>query len=164
MAYAKGTEVPVEKTEMEIKQLLKKHGASAVITGWSGDRAQVLFEMKDRRIRFTIDCPPISDFAYAKIGVNGKRRRTQAEQKTAYEQSQREKWRVLLLLIKGKLESIESGAGMFEQEFLSYIVLPDNETVGEWITPQLKDIYRSGKMPPMLPGAAIALPAPKESK
>jgi hypothetical protein len=162
MAYAKGTTVPIEKTEIEIKTLLRAHGATAVVTGWSGDMAQVIFEMRDRRIRFTVACPSIQEFQYVKTGQYSRRMRTKVEQRNAYGQAQREKWRLLYLLIKGKLESIEGNVGMFEQEFLSYIVLPNGETVGEWFAPQLEAAYKSGRMPPMLPGGPIALPPSKE--
>lgn len=162
MAYAKGTDVPVEKTEMEIKRLLIKHGATAIATGWQDNLAVVMFEMHNRRIRFSISTPPLSQFAVVKLNATSTRRRSPSEQKTALEQAQREKWRTLFLLIKGKLEALESGATLFEQEFLSYTVLPNNQTVSEWLEPQLNEVYRSGKMPPMLPGAPIALPAPKE--
>ena len=40
----------------------------------------------------------------------------------------------------------------FEEEFLSYIVLPDNSTVGEYMLPQIESAYQSDEMPRMLPG------------
>lgn len=151
MAYAKGTEVPSEKTEMEIKQQLRKHGATAIVTGQDGDRSIVMFEMRNRRVRFTVIADPIEKFAKMKTGQYSTRNRTKAEQREAYEQGLREKWRLLFLLIRGKLELLAGDVETFEQEFLPYIVLPNNSTIGEHLIPQLDEIYSSGNMPPLLP-------------
>ena len=67
-------------------------------------------------------------------------------------------------MIKAKLEAVESGISTVEAEFLANIVLPDNNTAGDWMIPQIDEAYRTGEMPPMLPGAGgqrrpIALPA-----
>jgi hypothetical protein len=56
------------------------------------------------------------------------------------------------LLIKAKLEAVESEISTVETEFMTWMVLPNGETVGQWMMPQLEAIYQSGKMPPLLPG------------
>ncbi|GAG36103.1 unnamed protein product [marine sediment metagenome] len=63
----------------------------------------------------------------------------------------RQKWRALSLVIKAKLEAVESGISIFEEEFLAHIVLPDGRTIGDFMIPQIKTIYSSGKMPKLLP-------------
>ena len=73
-----------------------------------------------------------------------------------WEQAQRSRWRALLLVIKAKLEAIDAGIATFEDEFLAYTMLPGGETVGEWIAPQLDDVYATGVMPGDL---RLALPA-----
>lgn len=50
-----------------------------------------------------------------------------------------------------RLEAVESGITVFEEEFMAHIVLPNGQTVGEFMTPQIESAYRDGKMPPMLP-------------
>ncbi|MCH8878151.1 MAG: hypothetical protein IIA89_15260, partial [Chloroflexi bacterium] len=50
-----------------------------------------------------------------------------------------------------KLEAVEVGIATFDEEFLSYIVLPDNTTVGEHLLPQVAKSYLDGSMPLMLP-------------
>lgn len=62
-------------------------------------------------------------------------------------------WRELYLLIKAKLVALESKRITIKDEFLAYTVMPDGRTVSEWLQPQLEDAYKSGKMPPLLPGA-----------
>ena len=37
-----------------------------------------------------------------------------------------------------------------ESEFLANIVLPDGGTVGQWLAPQVDEVYATGKMSPML--------------
>ena len=69
----------------------------------------------------------------------------------------RQKWRALALVIKAKLEAVESGIAVFEDEFMAYIVLPGGEeTVGDFMRPQIAEAYRIGAAPNMLP----MLPAP----
>lgn len=162
MAYAKKTEVSVEQTEAEIKKLLKKHKATAIVTGTDSRQAMVMCEIAGWRLRFSIPAPDPADYQKQKINQHSTTRRTPAQIEAAVDQAWRAKWRLLLLLLKAKLELIESGATVIEQEFLAYIVLPNNQTAGEWLEPQLQSAYRSGKMPPFLPGAPIVTDPPKD--
>jgi hypothetical protein len=70
------------------------------------------------------------------------------------EQEERQKYRALLLVIKAKLESVESEIETFEQAFLAHLALPGSstQTVGEWLTPQIEKAYREGSMPMLLSG------------
>lgn len=42
-------------------------------------------------------------------------------------------------------------AATFEQEFLAHIVRPNNQTVSDWIEPQIQAAYVGGTMPKLLP-------------
>ncbi|MCF7821873.1 MAG: hypothetical protein K9M17_05480 [Mariprofundaceae bacterium] len=64
----------------------------------------------------------------------------------------RQAWRALNLVVKAKLEAVESGITTFEDEFLAHIMLPDGSTVGHLMRPQLEAAYDSGSMPKGLPG------------
>ncbi len=68
-----------------------------------------------------------------------------------WEQACRQKWRALYLVIKAKLEAVESGISCFEDEFLANIVLPDGSLVGNFMRPQIEQVYSSGNMPALLP-------------
>ena len=46
-----------------------------------------------------------------------------------------------------------SGITTLEEEFLAHMVLPDGQTVGQWLLPQVADAYDTHQMPPMLPPA-----------
>jgi hypothetical protein len=67
------------------------------------------------------------------------------------DQAIRQRWRALLLVIKAKLEAVQGGITEFDAEFLPHIVLPDGQTVGDWIIPQVNTAYELGEMPQALP-------------
>jgi hypothetical protein len=72
-------------------------------------------------------------------------------------QATRQRWRALALVIKAKLEVVESGISIFEDEFMANIVLPGGDTVGDFRRLQIAEAYRIGKAPDVLP----MLPAPR---
>lgn len=138
MSYATKTSVSVDKSHTEIKKILGKYEATGFAYGENGDHSVVMFEMASRRIKFVLPMPrKPSDHA------------TQASVKT-YQQLCRSRWRCLVLAIKAKLECVESGITTLEQEFLAHIVLPNGQTVGSVMLPQIAVSYQSGKMPPLL--------------
>ena len=145
--YASDTSVSTDRSRSEIETTLRRYGATAFLYGWQDGRAAIAFEMNGRRIRFILPMPDPADFAKTPTG----RQRTASAQQAEYEQAVRQRWRALALVIKAKLEAVESGIAVFEEEFLAHIVLPDGSTVGQWIAPQLETTYRTGNMPPMLP-------------
>jgi hypothetical protein len=50
-------------------------------------------------------------------------------------------------VIKAKLEVVESGISVLDEEFLAQIVLPDGSTAGDFLVPQIERAYESGEMP-----------------
>jgi len=54
---------------------------------------------------------------------------------------------------KAKLEAVEAGISVFDEEFLAHIVLPDGRTVGQFMTPQIEEVYAHGRMPTLLPAS-----------
>jgi hypothetical protein len=135
MPFAEGTTVPVEKTSMEIERLARKYGAKEYGTGWGAGTASVIFLIKGRRVRFTIELPT-PDWARKKFGAADPK-------KIAAEE--RRRWRCLLLRIKGKLEAVESGIAEFDEEFLSVIVDQGGQTIWE----RVRQMQGEGR--PMLP-------------
>ena len=79
-------------------------------------------------------------------------RRSPEQVDAAWEQACRARWRALYLIIKAKLEAIESGISTVEHEFLSDVVVPNGQTVGAFMAPQLEAAYTTGRMPALLPG------------
>lgn len=149
--YAQNTEVSVDKSKAEIERILARYGASDFGYMWSdhGTRVRILFRLENRNIRFDLPMPPKKDFEYTETG---KPRKYQDTIDKAWEQACRQRWRALVLVIKAKLEAIESGITTFADEFLAATLLTDGRTVGEWAGPQVEHTYQTGEMPPLLPG------------
>ncbi|QQN73974.1 hypothetical protein [Croceicoccus sp. YJ47] len=141
MAYAETTKVSFEKSISEIMALLRKAGADQL--GQFEDRASfaVQFTLGDRMIKFRVPFVPDSDIP-TKDG-NGKTLTT-AQSAAKTEQARRQRGRALLLTIKAKLESIESGIETFEQAFLANIVMSNGQTVHERIGGDLALEYKTG--------------------
>jgi hypothetical protein len=133
MTYAAETKVPVQQSRNEIERTLIRYGATGVAFGWETGRALIGFQTKDRRIKFVLPLVPPK----------------QANQKQQ-EQFVRSRWRALLLNIKAKLEAVESGLETFDEAFMTHIVLPNGQTMGEHAIPTLTEAYRTGKVPPLL--------------
>lgn len=141
---------------MEIEKTLKRYGAGAFVYGTQGNQALIMFEMRGKRIKFVLTLPDINDHRFAYTAGRGTKRTKEAQERE-WEQVCRSKWRSLSLVIKAKLEAIESGISIFEQEFLANILLPNGQTAGEYVIPQIDEAYRIGKMPEMLPMLNIAM-------
>ena len=148
MAYAEKTSVSVAKTKADIEELVQKYGADQFISGFKDNIAIVGFSLADRQVRFVLPLPDKAEFLYT---PGRGQRRTADAARAAWEQACRSKWRALYLVIKAKLEAVDAGISTFEREFLADIVLPDGQTAGDWIHPQLEQAYLTGNMPPLLP-------------
>lgn len=150
--FAEGTEVSVEKSKVEIEKLITRYGATSTAFLNAAARAVILFECNGRRIMFELPLPDRDDKRFARDG-NGKVR-TPERRVAVWEQACRQKWRALWLVIKAKLEAVESGITSFEDEFLAHIVMPDGQTVASHIKPGIAAAYQSGEMRALLPPPA----------
>lgn len=125
--YAANTSVPIDRTKSEIERTISKYGATGFMTGWEGEKAMLAFTFGDRMVRFVVD-----DSNH------------QIEKKR--QQENRQRWRELLLLIKAKLEYVDSGIVEFEEEFLANIVTNNGETVAKRVLPRLAEDIGSGPL------------------
>lgn len=131
MKYAAKTKVPTGQSRTELERILKRYNATGFMYGESQNQALIQFEIQNRRVRFHMPYP--------------------TKDERDYEQSLRQRWRALVLCVKGKLEAVENGIETFEQAFLAHIVLPNGQTYGEFAIPQIDHAYEAKQMPPMLP-------------
>lgn len=140
--YADRTRVPASSTVHQIETLVAKNGATRFAYTTVDDRnmAMVAFFMRDRMIRFLVPMPLKGE--YMTTGRRGRVRKP-AVAEGAYNQEVRRRWRSVLLMVKAKLEAMASGIATFESEFLAYIVMPNQQTVGDVIVPQLTEMYES---------------------
>lgn len=147
--YAENTEVSSDRSRNEIERTLSRYGASGFMYGWSVDHAVIAFEAHCRKVKFVLPLPDRKAREFWTTDTGRARKSTQAEK--AYEQAVRQRWRALSLVIKAKLEAVEAGISVFEEEFLAHILMPDGQTVGQHVLPRVTEAYGSGKSLPLLP-------------
>lgn len=136
MKFASTTTVSVEKSRAELEALLRRYKASAFASGWDPTHDRIEFEVSGRRIRFVLPRPDRNAKKYRLDGRGFSR--TQKAIDMAVAQADRQRWRALLLVVKAKLEAVESGIAVFEQEFMAFIVDPVSDmTVGDMLVPRL---------------------------
>ena len=123
--YAQGTRVPVRQSKDELERLLERYGADEFASGWDTGNQVIAFRYNSLTIRFKI---PKSDD----------------------EREDRRRWRVLVLVVKAKLEAIATDVSTFEQEFLAWVVGPGGVTLGDRFIPQLENLE---ELPRLLPAA-----------
>lgn len=164
MTYAADTKVPVDRTRAELEKVLARYGATAFLYASDQHSAVVGFQMpggtitgEGRQVRFVLPLPVkgARDFTHTPTG----QARTALAAEGEWAKAVRARWRALLLIVKAKLEAVEAGVSVFDDEFLAQIVLPDGTTTGDWMRPQITAAYQSGDMPSILPGTVHALGA-----
>jgi hypothetical protein len=150
MKYAESTSVSSEKSRNEIEKTLSRYGALGFLYGWQENSAVIIFRMNGRHVQFVLPLPDKNAKEF--ILTPARRSRRSSEQiESAYEQAVRQRWRALALVIKAKLEAVESGITVFDDEFLAHIVLPSGATIGQWMRPQIDKAYATGEMPALFP-------------
>jgi hypothetical protein len=126
--YAARTKIPADRTRLDIEALMRKRGADQFFSGNDGNVAILAFRLHGRHIRFSL---PLTG--------------------TRTPQQVRSRWRALWLVIKAKLEAIDIGILTLEDAFIGETVLPDRQTVADYMRPQIAAAYKSGEMPKSLP-------------
>lgn len=154
--FAQKTSVPVDRSRAEVERVLQRYGASGFGYSWQRrevpieppplhgaktelrEYSDIVFDFKGRRIRLDVPMP------------------TEREAGTAakVEAATRQRWRALLLVLKAKLEAVESGISTLEREFLADIVTEDGRTVGDILVPRITEAVRSGRLLPPASDAA----------
>ncbi len=145
--YATNTNVSSEHSRLEIEKILMKYGADNFAYATANGQALIIFKMEGRQVKFILPLPKKEEFRLTPTG----RERSENSQYEAWEQACRQRWRALKLVIQAKLEAVECGISIFDDEFMAHIVLPDGQTVSDFMKPQIEQAYISGKMPTLLP-------------
>lgn len=152
MAYAETTTVPFEKSVMDIVAMIRRAGAEKIGQIEDPFSFAIQFNLCDRSIRFRVPFPSIDEMPEC----DGNRRALSDEKRQAkLEQAKRQRGRALMLVIKAKLESVESGVETLEQAFLANVVMLDGNTVYERISGSIALEYKQGS-----PDAVKGLLAP----
>lgn len=146
MPYAENTKVPLKRSLSEISSMLRKAGAEQIAQMEDRQRFAIQFFMESRMIRFTIPMPMLEDMP-ERDGRGS--RLSPASRLAKRDQSARQRGRALMLVIKAKLESIESEVETFEQAFLANVVMADGRTLYERVHEPIALEYQSGKVEPL---------------
>lgn len=108
--YVRGASVTALESQAEIGAMLAGSGATGFRCTCEDGRAAVAFAWGARRYRMVLDLPRAAEFA-----LHGH----PTGPKTAQE-SGRQRWRALSALVRAKLEAVDAGIVVFDDEFLAY--------------------------------------------
>jgi hypothetical protein len=126
MAYAEQTKVPFQQSVGEISVAIRKAGAQQIGQFESDKDFAIQFTLADRMIRF-------------RVALQSEASRLKPDQQ------RRQRGRALLLVIKAKLESVETGIETVEEAFLANVVMSDGYTVYERAQRHIAIEYQSGR-------------------
>lgn len=137
--YAKNTKVPIGRSRIEIEKVLKRYGIDNFFFGTSPRGDGIGFNYNGRTIKFGIPLPKREDFKATNTGGQD------------FKRAMRQRYRVLVIALKAKLEMVDIGLTTFEEEFLAQTCLADGNTVSEFmeLPENLKLLEKTG-MPKML--------------
>lgn len=161
--HAEGTGVSVNSSRNAIIKMLEEHGCEKAAIGWDPNGVVVMFETPSwaqqihhatttgvgdvRRVRFVLSIPSEDDAAFRSKTYYRSAKNNAASRKKKYEAEVRRIWRSFSILLAHKLEMVASGVTTYEEEFLAHILLPDTNTVHEWLRTQLQTAYLADGMP-----------------
>lgn len=147
--YAEGTKVDSGASRAEIERTLERYGATSFAYMRDQGRAAIAFTVHGKQIRFVLAMPDPQDRSFTHTPSTS-RPRTAAAAHAEYQKAVRQRWRALALVVKAKLEAVNSGIFTFEQEFYAHIVLPGGETLYERTHAQVDAMIESGESMPLL--------------
>lgn len=150
--YAENTTTPVASTRAEIRRLLENYGADQFAE--MEDRAEgthsMIVRIKGKYYKFAATRPDPEEFRQIK---GSWQTRPLEEMRKKAEQEYMRRWRVLLLLLKAKLEASagddtdQEGEATFRREFLPYALVDGNETMADRYLGEIDQFYESGRRP-----------------
>ena len=135
--YAKNTTVPVARSRARIQEMLVDYGIEEFFFGTSPRGEGIGFTYNSRVYKHNVPLP----------------KRTEDMTDKKYEQKVRQRWRILYMSLKMKLEEIADGGISFEDQFLAQMCLPDGKTVAMFMElPENQERLAKSKMPKLLTG------------
>jgi hypothetical protein len=112
--------VGVHRSRYELERILGRYGASDFAFVETDATASIQFAMHGRYVQLALPLPDPSGALFTHTPTG--RPRGILAQERAYEQALREHWRALVLAVRGKLQSVESGISTFDEEFKGFLV------------------------------------------
>lgn len=127
MAY-EYTEVPVSKSQEQIRRLIMSHGGFGLAVVSERDPDGKFPPQEGFQAKVLIDKKPYTVKVMASLKLVSEPKR---------EQEERRIWRVLFHHLKSVFEAADSGVMEFRELMLPYIVTADGMTISEHILPRL---------------------------
>lgn len=140
--YAQGTAVPIDRSRQEIESILCRYGADDFLYYRNSEKIALAFRINGYPCKITIRMPQEEEVSLTETG----RQRKESVVQQALEAELRRRWRVLVLSLKARLESIDAGCETVEQAFGGIFLLKSGMTVGE----ELSDRSRIGSFENLL--------------
>lgn len=152
--YASNTQVPVEKSQAELKRLLTRYGADGFMLGERGIEAVVQFAISGRVIKFALTMPNPEDDEF-RLTAHRRTVRSEDAAYKAWEQACRQKWRALCLFVRATLEAVEEGVVDFDEAMMPFTMINGRETFSERYGKEVQKWIERGDAPTLLalPGA-----------
>ncbi|HDY88570.1 MAG TPA: hypothetical protein ENH82_10750 [bacterium] len=134
--YAKDTTVTIEKSKIQIQKLFIDWGITEFFFGTSIRGDGIGFQYNGRTYKWNIIIPKEKHLTDNQQRARG-----------------RQRWRILYMSLKMKLEEVSSGAETFEDQFLAKMCLPNGNTVADFMKlPENVAKLAESKMPSLLTG------------
>lgn len=148
--YAKDTEVSTDRSLAEIRTTLRRYDPDYEFAfGEKKGVAIIEFTLRGRQVRFMLALPQPDEPRFTKTPT--RRDRSPAAAREEHEKAVRRIYRVFVLVVKAKLEAVESGLTEFQTEFMAQLVLPGGMTVGDAVNDRITEAYETGQVPSLLP-------------
>ena len=117
MRYARNTHVPVDRSRAALQRTVEAYGGDQYTFGCDNAAGKALIGFKFDKYRVRIDLPIPRKETYSS--------------ETRYQADLRQAYRVFLLVLKAKLESVDAGIQTFEKEFFPHLLMENGSTVYE---------------------------------
>jgi hypothetical protein len=144
--YASNTNVSADRSREQIERTLMRYGADEFGYKTTRQHALVEFLLNGLRVQIAIPLPQMDDRRFTHTEGRGTIRSTDAALKL-WAIACRQKWRILLLMIKAKLEAVDEGITTIEKEFLADIQLPGQGSVLAYLIKQAESGAIQGLLP-----------------
>jgi hypothetical protein len=128
--YAITTKITTQQSKIDIETLVKRYGGTGFGYLSDGDNVHIMFRIENRNVKIFLPLP------------------NEARQS----QLCKARWRSLFLVVKAKLEAVNTGIATIEEEFLANIVVQTGETVYERYKADVAATYIDGAIPLKIEG------------
>jgi hypothetical protein len=133
------TQVPASKTAAEIQDILRTHGATAVVLEYAAAKTiglsfEVIVEGKTLSFRLPVQPAPVAKILLGRYKTSAWGSEELRRKQNALEQAERTAWRIVKDWIEAQMALIDVQMVKIDQVFLPYLTLQNGK--------QLYDVFR----------------------